>query len=194
MTSEIGVEHVVEQQLVFRCSCGAAIEMTRKKETCADCGKTIEVVRCVATPKGKKYTLKVRQRRKGWNTEPHMRPSGVVPAAVHPPQRPFEATDNHKRSGNTDSTQPGGYPEAPNYDKGFKWLGSLMLLLGALLLVPLTIGPERLAIAMSRKPSDCDWLSQPLGDKHCHYEGSAVHDDHPGGDHISVKWQRVNDY
>ena len=51
-----------------------------------------------------------------------------------------------------------------------------MLLLGALLLVPLTVGPEQLAILMSQKPSDCDWLTLPLGEKHCHYDGIAVHD------------------
>ncbi len=186
---ELGDEHFVGRQFLFHCSCGATIEMRQKKETCPDCGETVEVIRCVATAKGKKYALRVRKSRKRWNIEPPVRPMGVVLAAVHP----VGAPDKQKLRSRTDTTQP-GRNETPNIEKGFRRLGWLMLLLGALLLVPLTVGPEQLAILMSQKPSDCDWLTLPLGEKHCHYEGIAVHIRNPNGDHIRVEWQRVRDY
>jgi hypothetical protein len=189
VASELDDEDLVGRQFLFHCSCGAAIEMRQKKETCRNCGETVEVIRCVGTAKGQKYALRFRKRRKRSNLEPPGWPMGVVLAAVHP----LGAPDKQKLRSSTDTTQP-SRKETPDIEKGFRWLGLLMILLGALLLVPLTVGPEQLAIVMSQKPSDCDWLTLPLGDKDCHYEGSAVHDRNPNGDHISVKWQRVNDY
>lgn len=189
MTSEAGVEHVFERPFLFRCSCGAAIEMRQEKETCPDCGETVEVIRCVTTAKGKKYALRVRKRRKRWNIEPPMWPMGVVLAAVHP----LEAPDKHKLS-STNTAQPTQHHETPNFERRFRWLGLLTILFGALLLVPFTLSPEQLAIVMSQKPTDCDWITLPIGDKHCHYEGSAVHHNNPSGDHVSVNWRRENDY
>jgi hypothetical protein len=189
VTSEAGVEHVVERPFLFHCSCGAAIEMRQKKETCQDCGETVEVIRCVSTAKGKKYALRVRKRRNRWNIEPPVSPIGVVLATVHP----LEAPDKHKLS-STNTTQPMRHQETPNLERRFRWLGLLMILFGALLLVPLSLSPEQLAIVMSQKPRDCDWITLPIGDKHCHYEGSAVHDNPPNGDHISVNWRRESDY
>ena len=188
MTSEAGVEHVFERPFLFHCSCGAAIEMRQEKETCPDCGETVEVLRCVSTARGKKYSLRVRRRRNRWNIEPHVWPMGVVLAAAHP-----EAPGEHKLS-STNTTQPTQHHETPNFERRFRWLGLLIILFGALLLVPFTLSPEQLAIVMSQKPTDCDWITLPIGDKHCHYEGSAVHDNHPSGDHISVNWRRESDY
>ncbi len=189
MAPELGDDHFVGRQLLFHCSCGATIEVRQKKETCPDCGETVEVIRSVATAKGKKYALRVRKRRKRWNIEPPVWPMDVVLAAVNP----LGAPDKQKLRSRTDTTQPSP-DQTPNIEKGFRRLGWLMLLLGALLLVPLTVGPEQLAIVLSQKPSDCDWLTLPLGEKHCHYEGSAVHIRNPNGDHIRVEWQRVRDY
>ena len=189
MAPELGDEHFVGQQFLFHCSCGATIEVRQKKETCADCGETVEVIRSVTTAKGKKYALKVRKPRKSWNIEPPVWPVDVVLAAVHHVGSP----DKQKLRSSTGTTQR-SRKETPNIEKGFRRLGLLMLLLGALLLVPLTVGPERLAILVSQKPSDCDWLTLPLGEKHCHYEGVAVHIRNPNNDHIRVEWQRVSDY
>ena len=189
MAPELGDEHFVGQQFFFHCSCGATIEVRQKKETCPDCGETVEVIRSVTTTKGKKYALKVRKPRKSWKIEPPVWPMDVVLAAVHP----VGAPDKQKLRSSTGTTQP-SRKETLNIEKGFRRLGLLMLLLGAFLLVPLTVGPERLAILMSQKPSDCDWLTLPLGEKHCHYESIAVHIRNPNGDHIRVEWQRVSDY
>ena len=58
MTSGLGVEHVA-QQLTFHCSCGAAIETSEKKETCWNCGETVELRRCIPTANGNKYVLRI---------------------------------------------------------------------------------------------------------------------------------------
>ena len=100
--SELGGEHFVGRQFLFHCSCGATIEMSQKKETCPDCGETVEVIRCVATAKGKKYALKVRKGRKRWNIEPPFRPMGFVLAAVHP----VGAPDVQRLHSSADTTQP----------------------------------------------------------------------------------------
>jgi hypothetical protein len=47
MTSSLGVEHV-EQQFLFHCSCGSAIEKTERKETCWNCGEIVELRLCTA--------------------------------------------------------------------------------------------------------------------------------------------------
>jgi len=60
MTSDIGVDRVEEGvEFLFHCSCGATIKMSGYKETCGDCGSTVEVVRRVSTPDGSRYKLRI---------------------------------------------------------------------------------------------------------------------------------------
>lgn len=97
MTSDLDVGRIVEflggrlnsansiaprpqpQRIVVHCSCGATIPTCGKKETCSHCGATIEVVRCVLTPHGPKYKLRINKR--PWKTEPLLWPVALHPAA-----------------------------------------------------------------------------------------------------------------
>jgi hypothetical protein len=49
------------------------------------------------------------------------------------------------------------------------------------------------ARANTPEPRDCDWISSPVGDKHCHYESSFNHVHDRQGEHIIVVWHRVED-
>jgi predicted RNA-binding Zn-ribbon protein involved in translation (DUF1610 family) len=177
MTSDIGVEHVVEQPFLFHCSCGATIETTEKREICPDCGETIEVVRCVPTSNGKKYTLRIRKHRPDTNTEPLLWSPILQPKAIAQPTR--------------------RHHEEPDHEKRFLRLGLLILLFATFSIigyfVPGETYQEWKALANTPKPSDCDWSVTPLGDKYCHYESSFRHVRDRKGDHVVVTWQRVND-
>jgi hypothetical protein len=88
--------------------------------------------------------------------------------------------------------------EASDFNKQFKRLGFLVLLVGALsiilFVVPRGTVQQWLATADNPRPRDCDWTSIPVGDKHCHYESRVSHfDDNQGAEHIIIDWHRVND-
>jgi predicted RNA-binding Zn-ribbon protein involved in translation (DUF1610 family) len=114
MTSNLDVERVAKflgrtasspppsrlqyQPFLFDCSCGATIEMTGKKETCWNCGETVEVRRCVETPHGEKYTLRIGKHRQHWNSEPLLWPPGLPPAATtHQTWHYHESPDFNER-------------------------------------------------------------------------------------------------
>jgi hypothetical protein len=88
--------------------------------------------------------------------------------------------------------------QAPDYENRVLRLGLLALVLGPLLVVIFSVPKERFqewsAAATTPKPGDCDWMSPPLGDKHCHYEGSFTHIKDRQGDRVKVEWHRVYDY
>jgi hypothetical protein len=186
MTSDIGVERVVEPQFLFHCSCGATIETSKKKETCRNCGKTIEVRRCLATPDGKKYTLRVSRHRQRRNPEP---------LPWHGPLSAEAATNQALR-----------HRRLPEY-KPFTWSPWLLAPLAVLLLIAYIpnfvtyqnwiafntgLSPDQ--ITVESEPRDCDWTSTPLGNKHCHYESSLSHlNDQRKVEHIIVEWHRVSD-
>jgi hypothetical protein len=177
MTSDIGVEHVVERPFLFQCSCGATIETREKKEICPDCGETIEVVGCVPTPNGKKYTLRISKHGNGWNAQAPLWPPVLQPRAIAQPTR--------------------HHHEEPDHEKRFLRSGLLILLLAAFSIfaysVPAETYQEWIALVENPKPSDCDWSITPLGGKYCHYESSFHHVNDRKGDHVVVTWQRVND-
>ena len=88
--------------------------------------------------------------------------------------------------------------EVRDREKRVLWLGLLTLVLGPVLVFALSVPRERYrewsAAAATPKPADCDWISTPLGDKHCHYEGSFSHVKDRNGEHVIVEWHRVYDY
>ena len=97
MTSDVTVKSAVQQHLVFHCHCGATIETTAKRQTCWSCGDTVEVVRCVSTSHGIKYTLRIRKRRRTWGAEPFPGPQVWSRAATNPMWgRPVERDLNQR--------------------------------------------------------------------------------------------------
>jgi predicted RNA-binding Zn-ribbon protein involved in translation (DUF1610 family) len=201
MTSDIGVENVVEQPFVFQCSCGTTIETTEKKEICPNCGETIEVVRCVPTPNGKKYTLRISKHPNGWNAQAPLWPPVLQPRAIAQP------TLHHQQ--NPDYNElfrgPGAVPltwrqlESADYNKRCLRRGLLILL--APLWVPLLlIGVSGLFAPVTREqdrsnartiempePTDCGLFSG------CHYEKRVNPVNDKRGSHTVVTWERVND-
>jgi hypothetical protein len=77
-------------------------------------------------------------------------------------------------------------------------LGLLTLVLGPVLVFALSVPRERYqewsAAAATPKPGDCDWTTPPLGDKHCHYEGSFTHINDHQGERVIIEWHRMYDY
>jgi hypothetical protein len=175
MTSDIGVEPVVEQQLLFHCSCGGTVEARERKGTCLNCGETIQVIRGIPTPHGRKYTLRVRKRRHSRDTELRFW-QPVCATSTHP-------TQHHLQS--------------PDYDDRYFHLGLLLLL--APLYLPLLLaffsfvsasltveqGRSNARIIEMAKPTDCGWFTD------CHYEKRISHDRRSG--YTIVRWERVND-
>jgi predicted RNA-binding Zn-ribbon protein involved in translation (DUF1610 family) len=199
MTSEIGVERIVEQQFLFHCSCGATIETSQKRETCPDCGATIEVIRCVPTPDGKKYTLRISKHRHRRSAEPFL-----WPLDLHPHPSPARHHQHHEEAINKQlfgamaATPPTRrYHYTPNYERRYVDLGLLILL--APLWVPLLWliltrvstpvdqGRPSPQVVEMPKPTDCGWFSG------CHYERQVIHLNDKHGKHTIVEWQRVND-
>jgi hypothetical protein len=199
MTSEIGVERVGEQQFLFHCSCGATIETSQKREACPDCRATSEVIRCVPTPDGKKYTLRISKHNRGRSQEPLL-----WPLDLHRHSRPVR--HNHEEAINKQlfraiaATPPTRrYHYTPNYERRFVDLGLLILLapLWAPLLwmilvrvsTPVGVDPDRSSpqVVEIPKPTDCGWFSG------CHYERQVIHVNDKHGNRTIVEWQRVND-
>ncbi len=86
----------------------------------------------------------------------------------------------------------------PDLEKRVLRLGLGALVLGPLLVFALSVPRERYqewsAAALNPKPGDCDWMTPPLGDKHCHYESSFTHISDRQGEHVIVEWHRTYDY
>jgi len=194
MTSDLGVEHVVERQFLFHCSCGSTIETSGKREICPDCGKTVEVVRCVPTPKGNKYTLRISKQEHGRNAEPLL----LGAAAMQPARPHHEGPDHERLFRRTASTRLQRYHlQSPDYNKRYLHLGLLILLaplylplllafLG-LFLVPGPVGQDRSDpnIIEMPKPDDCGLFSG------CHYEKRVIHVNDKRGAHTIIMWQRM---
>jgi hypothetical protein len=88
--------------------------------------------------------------------------------------------------------------EVPDPERRFKRFGLLTLVLAPLFLVLVFSTPretyQRLVVrANTPEPRDCDWISSPIGDKHCHYESSFTHVHDEQGEHIIAIWHRVGD-
>jgi len=162
MTSGLGVEHV-EQQLTFHCSCGAAIETSEKKETCWNCGETVELRRCIPTANGNKYVLRISKPRPSIETQQFVWP------------RSFSAGTTmqgatHRR-------------EVPDHSQRYIRLGFLILLspLWVPMLVVLFVGifgPPPAPVAQQDQPH--------------HYERhDIIVIDSKGGRHTFRSWKRV---
>ncbi len=196
MTSDLGVERVVPTQFLFHCSCGATIETSEKRETCPDCGETIEVLECVPTPGGKKYKLRISKHRHGWNTEPPLWPMGCVTAA-RPMRNHHEGSDSDQLFPPLSTIRP--HLQSPDYNQRYLRLGLLILL--SPLWVPLlwiflsrAFGPATVEQDQSNnqtietpEPTDCGLFSG------CHYEKRTVHVNDRRGGRAVIIWQRVND-
>jgi hypothetical protein len=198
MTSAIGVEHIAKQPFLFHCSCGAAIETREKMVTCGDCGETVEVRRCVATPNGKKYTLRISRHRRDGNTEPLL--SGCGTATAHATWPHHEEPDYDRLFGSRSTTHPAlRHYKAPDYNERFVRLGLLILLsplwIPALLIFFSVVfeppvveeGRSDQRVIEKPRPTDCGLFSG------CHYEERVMHLTDKHGEHIIVDWQRVND-
>jgi len=97
ITSDLGVEHV-GQPFTFHCSCGAAIETSEKKETCWSCGETVELRRCIPTPSGKKYVLRISRHRPSFGVEQFVWPRAFkVNPMVQGPQHHRDLPDHSQR-------------------------------------------------------------------------------------------------
>jgi len=165
----------VEQPFLFHCSCGEVIQTSAKKEICPACGETIEVVRCVATPQGNKYTLRISKHRKSVNAEPLLWPLALRPTVAK------QGTQQYK---------------VPDVEKKSFYLGLFFMMIAAFSIIGFfepESYQEAIAFLDPHKPHDCDWLSMPFGDKHCHYDSSTryVHD--KKGEHVVVMWRRMSD-
>jgi predicted RNA-binding Zn-ribbon protein involved in translation (DUF1610 family) len=200
MTSDIGVERVVEQPFLFHCSCGAAIETSEKKEICPDCGESIEVVRCVPTPNGKRYTLRISKHRNGWNAQAPLWPPVLQPRAIARPTRHHEEPDHTGLFRGTDAVpQTRSHLQSPDLNKRYLRLGLLILLapiwvplllvLLRLVFAPLTVEQDRsnASVIEMPEPTDCGLFSG------CRYEKRVIHINDKRGAHTLVTWQRVSD-
>ena len=198
MTSDIGVEHIAEQPFLFHCSCGAAIETSEKMVTCGDCGETVEVRRCITTPYGKKYTLRISKHRRDGNTEPIL--SGCRAAPAHATWPHHEAPDYDRLFRSGSATDPARrYYQTPDYNERFTFLGLAILLsplwMPALLIFfsfvfePPVVEQQRSdpRVIEMPQPTDCGWLSG------CHYKRRLINFTDKQGAHTIVEWERVND-
>lgn len=81
----------------------------------------------------------------------------------------------------------------PDYNRRFRWFGRLLLLLAAFYAlgysVPGHTYREQIAFLTTPKPRFCDWVTLPIGDKHCHYDPIFRR----VNENIIVEWQLVND-
>jgi len=83
----------------------------------------------------------------------------------------------------------------PDYNLRFRYLGWAILLSVALIaftpILDMDAIREGVAVLNSPQPTDCDWGSSPMGDKHCHYESRVTHVVDQKGEHLMVEWRRV---
>lgn len=202
MTSAIGVEHSHRRRRFhLHCACGATVVTSDKTAICTACGQPLVFHGrrrhrhtqswSLALPKQALQELLLilgalilgalvlfvvfNLLGLGWAIIASLLVAGLASALR---QQPTPRTGHH--------------PAIPDYEKRYLHLG-LLFLLFALFIASIPIissdaFQERLAVLNTPKPSDCDW-----GDKHCHYESSVSHFSDQNGEHIIVKWYRVND-
>ena len=88
--------------------------------------------------------------------------------------------------------------EDPDDNNRFRWFGRLTLLLAAFLALGFAVPGEKYkewaVLANTPKPRDCEWMSTPFGNKHCHYEPIFRSVVNQNGEEVIVEWQRVNDW
>jgi len=164
MTSDLGVEHV-EQQFLFHCSCSAAIETDEKKETCWNCGATVELRRCIPTPNGNKYVLRISRHRPRFEGQQFIWPRNFDVGTT------MQGARHHR--------------DVPDHSQRFIRLGLLILL--SPLWVPMLL---LLFFAIFGQPPAP--ISQQ--DRPHHYERhDIVVVDSKGGRHTVRTWKRVDD-
>ena len=167
MTSESTVKHVAKRRYHLHCSCGATIVTGKKTANCPDCGKTVVFRRGWSKRQGPLG---------GSASETDLWPAADITNAPRGIRHQGEARDDSKR---------------------FTILGFFILLLAGAFLF-LYFAPEGTlqgwrANANNPKPTDCNWISMPVGDKHCHYESKiTTFNGKQDGERIVV-WYRVND-
>ncbi len=167
MTSETTVKHSAKRRYHLHCSCGATVVTDVKTAGCPDCGQTVVF-------------------RRGWS-QWQATLGDSLPGTGHSPR-----ADIGKGRGRISH-----HEEAYGDGRRFTVFGFLMLLL-AVALIFLLLAPEGTiqawrAMAHNPRPADCDWISMPVGDKHCHYESKVTTvNGRPDGERV-VEWYRVND-
>ena len=114
----------------------------------------------------------------------------VRPRSPVPDHQPFRSVDTGSLT-----WRPS---EVPNPEKRFQRFGVLVLVLAPLFLVLVFSTPREtyqrlVASANTHEPRDCDWISSPIGDKHCHYESSFSLVRDQQGEHMIANWHRVGD-
>jgi len=166
MTSESTVTHI-KRRYHLHCSCGATVVTGRKIADCPDCGKKVVF-------------------RRGWSKREESAAGAPSETNLWPAVQAGNAAPRLRRQ-----------EETHDSSKRFRSFGFLMLLLAValifLLLVPEGTLRDWRALANNPKPTDCDWITMPVGDKHCHYE-SKITTLRGGSDgERVVVWYRVND-
>ena len=165
-----------EQNLLVHCSCGAPIETPGRKETCCDCGATVEVVRCVPTRNGEKYKLRINKH--PWKAEPLLWPQVLRFTNSNRPMSQLDGAPDHTLRFRGVATQ---YPtrrhlESSDDSKRFLDLGRLILLTLFCLFVSIVSAPT----AEKDRPH--------------HYErGPEIHVYDGRGVHTVPNWKRVDD-
>jgi predicted RNA-binding Zn-ribbon protein involved in translation (DUF1610 family) len=175
MTSELSVERAGEQEFLH-CLCGAAIQAQEKKQTCPDCGETIEILRWVATSHGKKCKLRFSNHKHTHSTGPN---TGL------------------RRWGFAASPEKPGVAEPVDWNRRCFRLG-LLILLAPLYLPPL-LGVLRTMSApaiVEQSRSSEKMIVMPMPDdcglfSGCHYKEHARYDARTG--YTVVTWERVAD-
>ena len=153
----------VDPRFPYRCSCGAAVDTAEARKVCPSCGKTIEVLGTIQTPRGAKYKLRIKNSRKHPAVE---RSNDVKPAESHLGNR---------------------------FNNYYFRLGVMILVFTASFTIfVITIGQDGFVKSTTRPPGDCDFYARPIGNKHCHYEGTPMRDPQEPGT-TQIKWTRVND-
>lgn len=198
MTSDPDVEYGIGKTYLFHCSCGATIETTEQKETCADCGAIIEVVRCVDVHHARKYTLKIRKRRSEWTAQPpaNLAPLGTATIRHRAWQTPTPLDSDPSWNSVTVAQRGRRHHEVYDREKTFLRFGIMILLLVVFAAILYSLPEEKVqrwrALAANPAPSGCDWATPPVGDKHCHYEPIFHYVSGRGGE-VTVTWYRIND-
>jgi hypothetical protein len=48
-------------------------------------------------------------------------------------------------------------------------------------------------VFVTSEPHNCEWMSAPLGDKHCHYEKNVTSWNERGEIKVAVMWDKIED-
>lgn len=192
MASDVGVEHPVKRRRFhLHCACGATVASSEKTATCTACG---EPVRFHARRSH-------RQQRSGEENPAAQELLLILGGLLLFALVSFSvglgwailASILIAAGVGGRSTRPSPHRAAPNYERKHLYVGLLILLFPALLiLIPVLSSnavQERFAVLNTPKPADCDWSTTPFGAKHCHYESTVQH----RSGEIIVTWNRVAD-